>query len=59
LHQNRDYDAADPVAGEGDFGAGDRQRIDVDICRMLVDDAAIAFLVLFSRSVAAAGVATP
>jgi hypothetical protein len=49
LRLNLENNAADPVAGQGDFGAGDRRRIGVDICRMLAGDASIAFRVVFSR----------
>jgi hypothetical protein len=50
LRLNLENNAAGPVAGRGDFGAGGRRRIGTDICRMLSGDASIAFLVLFSRS---------
>jgi hypothetical protein len=39
-----------PLQAREILAPADRQRINVDICRMLADDAAIAFLVLFSRS---------
>jgi len=42
LRFNLENNAADPVAGQGDFGSGDRRRIGVDVRRMLADDASIA-----------------